>query len=135
MPDTTGDLIPEFGALLEGSLFARVKDVVNNTLLGKPKFNANYDTVAFLSVGDAGGAAGPDVAVVGRLPATGKVQAWVRDVAGGNLVSRMTFSKAFVPFAAVAVDNVGDSAAMEIAVLGIDATGRVQAQVKDCPER
>ncbi|MCZ6859714.1 MAG: hypothetical protein O7I42_05460 [Alphaproteobacteria bacterium] len=131
VPDATGDLIPEFAVLLEGSLFARIKDVVNNTLLGKPKFNANYDTVAFLSVGDAGSAVGPDVAVVGRLPATGKVQAWVKDVASGSLVKRMTFSKVFVPFAAVAVDNVSDSAAMEIAVLGIDASGNVQAQVKD----
>jgi len=129
--DANGDLIPEFGVLLEGGLFARVKDVVNNTLLGKPKFNANYDTVAFLSVGEAGDAAGPDVAVVGRLPATGKVQAWVKDVGSGSLVRRMGFDKAFVPFAAVAVDNVGGTNAMEIAVLGIDASGNVQAQVKD----
>ena len=71
------------------------------------------------------------MAVVGRLPATGKVQAWVKEVASGDLVSRFNFSKVFVPFAAVAVDNVGDSGAMEIAVLGIDANGKVQAQVKD----
>lgn len=129
--DANGDMIPEFGALVEGSLLATVKDVVNNTTIGKPKFNDDYDTVAILSVGNVGGGAGPDVAVVGRLPSTGKVQAWVKDVASGNLVNRMTFDKAFVPFAAVAVDNVGDTNAMEIAVLGIDANDNVQAQIKD----
>ncbi|MFB3077776.1 MAG: hypothetical protein ACE1Y4_07190, partial [Lysobacterales bacterium] len=132
--DANGDMVPEFAALLKGSLFARVKDVVNNTLLGKPKFNSNFDTVAFLSVGGdllPDGNASQDVAVVGRDPVTGKVQAWVKDVASGGLVSKFGFSKDYVPFGAVAVDNVGDSAAMEIAVLGIDASGNVQAQVKD----
>jgi hypothetical protein len=131
VPDATGDQVPEFSVLVEGSLFARVRDVVNNTLLGRPSFNANYDPVAFFSVGDAGGSAGPDVVMVGRLPSTGRVLAWVREAQGGAPVSQMAFSKAFVPFAAVAVDNVGDSAAMEIAVLGINASGKVQATVKD----
>jgi hypothetical protein len=131
VPDATGDQVPEFSVLVEGSLFARVRDVVNNTLLGRPSFNANYDPVAFFSVGDAGGSAGPDVVMVGRLESTGRVLAWVREAQGGAPVSQMTFSKAFVPFDAVAVDNVGDSAAMEIAVLGINASGKVQATVKD----
>jgi hypothetical protein len=131
VPDANGDLIPEYAVLLEGSLFARVKDVVNNTLLGKPGFNKAFDPVAFFSVGDAGGGIGPDVVVVGRDASTGKVQAQVKDVASGKLVRSMNFSKAFVPFDAVAVDNVGGTAAMEIAVLGIDASGKVQAQVKD----
>jgi hypothetical protein len=129
--DASGDQVPEFGLLVEGSLIARVKDVVNNTLLGKPNFNENFDTVAFLSVGEAGGAAGPDVAVVGHNEATSNVKAWVKDVASGSLVNRMTFSKAFLPFAAVAVENIGDTGAMEIAVLGIDGSGNIQAQVKD----
>jgi hypothetical protein len=131
VPDATGDLIPEGAALLEGSLFARVKDVVNGTLLGKPKFNPYFDPVAFLSVGDAGGGIGPDVVVVGREAATGKVRAWVKDVADGKLVSKITFSKSYVPFDAVAIDNVLDSPAMEIAVLGIKANGRVRSEVKD----
>lgn len=129
--DATGDQITEFGMLVEGSLFARVKDVVNGTLLGTPKFKASFDPVAFLSVGDAGGGVGPDVAVVGRKAATGKVQAQVKDVASGNLVSRVGFSKAFAPFYAVVVDNIAGSAAKEIAVLGINAIGQVQAQIKD----
>ena len=129
--DGTGDMIPEFGALTKGKLLARVKDVVSDTLLGKLRFNDNYDTVAFLSVGNAGGGPGPDVAVVGRRSSTGEVQAVVKDVASGSLVKLIIFSKAFVPFAAVVVDNVGDTNAKEIAVLGIDASGNVQAQVKD----
>jgi hypothetical protein len=129
--DGNGDLVPEFGVLLEGSLFARVKDIVNRTLLGKPNFNANFDPVAFLSVGDAGAGIGPDVAVVGYEESTGKVQAQVKDVVSGGLVRRISFSETFVPFDAVALDNVGDSNAMDIAVLGIDASGNVQAQVKD----
>jgi hypothetical protein len=131
VPDGTGDMIREFSVLVRGSLFARVRDVVSNTLLGRLKFNTNYNPVAFFSVGDAGGAAGPDMAMVGRLPGTGRVLAWVREAQGGALVNQMTFSKSFVPFAAVAVDNVGDSPAKEIAVLGINAAGKVQATVKD----
>jgi probable HAF family extracellular repeat protein len=129
--DADGNLIPEFGALLEGSLFATVKDVVNNTLLGKPTFNANFDPVAFLSVGDVGGGVGPDVAMVGRNRYTGTVQAVVKDVASGTKVKSMSFDKNFVPFDAVALDNIGDTNAMEIAVLGINASGKIQAQVKD----
>jgi len=129
--DGTGDQIPEFGMLLEGSLFARVKDVVNGTQLGEPKFKASYDPVAFLSVGDAGGDVGPDVAVVGRRAATGKVQALVKDVASGDLVSRFGFSKAFAPFYAAVLDDIGGSAAKEIAVMGINVYGLVQVQIKD----
>ena len=129
--DANGDTVPEFGGLVDGSLFARVKDIVNNTQLGKPKFNASYDPFAFLSVGDAGGSAGPDVAVVGRHPTTGKVQAWVKEAASGAPITSINFGKAFSPVGAVAVDNVGDSSAMEIAFLGINANGKVQATVYD----
>jgi hypothetical protein len=129
--DANGDQVPEFGVLVEGSLFASIKDVVNGTLLGRPKFNDNFDTVAFLSAGDADGDGEPDVAVVGRDAATGTVRAWVKDVASGSLVKSFTFPKDFEPFAAVAVDNVRETAAMEIAVLGIDGTGKVQATIKD----
>ena len=69
--------------------------------------------------------------MVGRSASTGEVQAQVKDVASGKLVSKVGFSMNYVPFDAVAVDNVGDSAAMEIAVLGIKANGQVRAQVKD----
>jgi hypothetical protein len=129
--DANGDLIPEFGVLLEGSLFARVKDVVNGTKIGQPRFNSNLDPIAFLSVGRAGGGVGPDVAMVGRDASTGKVQAQVKDVTSGSLVKNISFSKFFRPFGAVALDNVGDSAAKDIAVLGSDPAGSVRAQVKD----
>jgi hypothetical protein len=129
--DANGDQVPEFGTLVKGSLFARIKDVVNGTLLGKPKFKASFEPIAFLSVGDAGGGAGPDVAVLGRKATTGKVKAQVRDVASGNLVSRFSFSTAFTPFYAAVVDNIANNAANEIAVLGINVLGEVQVQVKD----
>ena len=129
--DANGDLIPEFAVLLEGSLFARVKNVVQDTLLGEPKFNARFDPIAFLSVGETGGDLGPDVAVVGREASTGKVKAQIQDVTSGDRVSRFGFRKNFVPFGAVAIDNVSGSDAMEIAVLGVDSKGRVQAEVKD----
>jgi len=131
VPDSNGDLIPEFATLVEGSLFARVKDVVSGTLLGQPTFDPNYAPLAFFSVGDAGGGAAADVAVVGRDLATGKVRAIVKDAVSGALISKINFTKEYVPFDAVAVANVGDSAAMEIAVLGINAGGKIQAQVRD----
>ncbi len=129
--DANGDLIPEYGVLLEGSLYALVRDVVNDVQLGRPTFNAQYDPVAFLAVGNAGGGAGPDVAMVGRDADTGKVQAWVKDVSSGNLVNRLGFNKAFLPLAAVAVDDTGNGPSMWIAVLGINSTGTIKAQVKD----
>ncbi len=131
--DANGDTIPEVGVLLRGSLFATVKEVVNGTQLGKPTFNNGYEPVAFLSIGDAGGGAGagPDVAVVGLLPNTGKVQAQVKDVASGNLVKRMNFNRNYGPIAAAVLDSIGGSKAKDIAVLGINANGKVRAQIKD----
>lgn len=131
VPDGTGDLIPEFAVLLQGSLFARVKDVVSNSGFGSPKFSAGINPVALLALDDIGGGVGPELAVVGRNSSNGRVQAQIKDVASGALVRTISFNKPFEPFAAAVVDNVGDSAAQEIAVLGIDAGGRIQAQVID----
>jgi hypothetical protein len=132
VPDMTGDQIPELAVLLDGSLFARVKDTVNGNVLGMPEFDPDFAPVALLSVDDSGGGAGPDVAVVGVEIATGNVQAEVRDVASNSLVRKISFSNAYAPFDAVVVANVGGgSSAREIAVLGINANGRVRAQIKD----
>jgi hypothetical protein len=131
VPDATGDQIPEVAVLVKEGLFARIKDVVNKTLVGMPTFQPRFEPVALLAMDDMGGGVGPEVVVVGRNAATGAVRAQIKDVTSGSLINFVGFSRAFVPFDAVAVDNIGDSDAMEIAVLGIDAGGTVRVQVRD----
>ena len=74
VPDATGDGIPEHAVLVEGSLFARVKNPVTGNLVSKPAFNPAFTPVTMLSPGDVDGDAGQDLAVVGRDDATGRVQ-------------------------------------------------------------
>lgn len=58
----------------------------------------------------------------------GWVEAKIKDGLSGNLISKMPFDPAYVPFSARAV--VGERGAW-LAVLGVNATGRPRAQVRD----
>ena len=137
-PDFTMDLFPEPAVFVDGSISARVKDSTNGVLLGRPRFDDSYEPFAYLSVGDANADSVPDFAIIGREITTGRVRAQVKaavdnlpSTAAGDLVGFIFFDKNFDPFDAVVLDNIGESPAKEIAVLGIDAAGRVRAQIKD----
>lgn len=131
VPDITGDLIGEPAVLLDNTLHAEVRDATSLRLLGSPTFDSAFAPIAFLSVGDADGDTTPDLAVVGRGMPGGRVQAQVKSTAEDRLIRRFEFDARCEPCEAVVVNDVGDSAANEIALLGVDAAGRVSAEVRD----
>jgi hypothetical protein len=107
----------------------KIKDGFDGTLISKMSFEADYRPQWMRVVPDSGGDGWPDVAVLG-LNGNGIPRAQVRDAMSGTLVSKVFFESVNTFGFEVVGDTDGNGFA-ELALFGIDATGRARAQVKD----
>jgi hypothetical protein len=114
----------------QGWVEAKVKDGSTGELLMRMPFEGAYQPLFMRSVPGGTGSGGTALAVLG-INADGRPRAQVRDVLTGELVSRVFFDAAFQPFAFEVIGDIDDNGHPELAVVGVDETGRVRAQVKD----
>jgi hypothetical protein len=107
----------------------KIKDGFDGTLISKMSFETDYRPLWMRIVPDSGGDGWPDVAVLG-LNGNGIPRAQVRDAMSGALVSKVFFESVYT-FGFEVIDDTNGNGFAELALLGIDSTGRARAQVKD----
>ncbi|RMH40312.1 MAG: hypothetical protein D6688_13020, partial [Alphaproteobacteria bacterium] len=133
VPDLNADGADEVAVLgidASGKVRAQVKDVksIPAVPLGVVDFDRSYTPKYFTVVPNADGAGTTGLAVLG-INAAGDVRAQVKDLAG-NPINVVHFSPAYTPKGFRAVANADGAGATGLALLGVDASGRVRVQMK-----
>jgi hypothetical protein len=113
----------------DGRPRAQVRYIDSGELISRVFFDPAYQPFGFELVADLNSNGFPEIAVFGR-DAVGRVRAQVKDMLTGQLVSMVYFERTFVPAHGLALDTTGDGQLDALAVLGINDSGIVRAQVK-----
>lgn len=113
----------------DGRPRAQVRFVDSGELISRVFFDPAYRPFGFELVADLNDNGFPELALFGR-DSDGRVRAQVKDMLTGQLVAMVYFERAYVPAHALALDTTGDGQLNALAVLGINDSGIVRAQVK-----
>lgn len=133
IPDLDGNGADEIGSLeltSEGWVVAKVKDSLTGELISKMSFDPAYHPAGLRTVPPAALGSSSGLAVLG-INSDGRPRVQLRDATSGALISRVFFDPAFAPFAFEVLGDLDGNGIPEFVVFGVDAHGRVRAQVKD----
>ncbi len=98
-------------------------------MINKIQFNKKFTPLFFAAVPNVAGKL-KHLAVLGRN-ASGVIQAQIKRVGNGTLVSKVQFNKSYDPKAFIIFADSNGSGGGEIGVVGVNAAGMVRAQVKE----
>jgi hypothetical protein len=135
LPDLDGNGIGELAVLAlrrtDKRLIAEMRNATGVALRRSVFFALDLDYLAMAVIPSGlGGTSGAGIAVLGK-DGSGRPWAQVKDAVDGELLGKVTFDPAYEPFALLVTGDLNGNGVPELAVLGVDALGRVRAQVKD----
>jgi hypothetical protein len=114
-----------------GEVNAKLWYLKSGNPAGSVRFGKAYQPLALLYLQDAeGGLGGQALGALGRDEA-GRTRVQVRSYSAGEPVSTVWFGTAFAPVDALVLPDQDGNLAEEIAVLGVNASGKTRVQIKD----
>jgi probable HAF family extracellular repeat protein len=118
------------GIRADGRPLVQIRETASGGGTRNLSFGATYAPVGFALLDDLNDNGNPEIALVG-VSSTGRVPALVRDAATGQSTGQYSFASAYVPALAAGIDLDGDGGGNLLAVLGRQADGAVQAEIRN----
>jgi hypothetical protein len=134
LQDVSGNSRPELTVLTRGdngAVLVRLFDTGSRKLVGKFNYRKDLEPIALLALNDRQKGLGSRAVAVVQTGSDGTVQAQVRRAPSGENVGTVAFGKAYVPVGAATVRDIDGEGVDEIVVFGVNADGKVRAQLRD----
>lgn len=134
LQDVSGNSRPELTVLTlgdNGAVLVRLFDTGNRKLLGKFNVRKDLEPIALLALNDRQQGLGSRAVAVVQTGDDGTVQAQVKRAPNGENIGTVGFGKAYVPVGAATVRDIDGAGVDEIVVFGVNADGKVRAQLRD----
>ena len=122
--------LAELGVDGSGNVRVNIKDPGTMAWVGAVDFPARFVPQALAVVPDINGNSASELAVLG-IDASNNVRVNIKDAATGAWVGAIDFPSTFTPKGLAVIPDVNGNGVAELAVLGVDASGNVRANIKD----
>jgi len=122
--------LAELGVDDSGNVRVNIKDPGSNSWVGAVDFPAAFAPRSLAVVPDINGNSASELAVLGT-DSSDNVRVNIKDAASGAWIGAIDFPSTFTPVGLAVVPDVNGNGVAELAVLGVDASGNVRANIKD----